>query len=118
MPNRGLGQAVRGQHDVDVQFGLTLRSISTTGTTAAPVTANRKGAEVVVRTLGVSAASLIDGRRAGQHRDAMFGNGFHGLLGVERELRIQRRTRLQSRPGLYELKLWKNGFMHGTSRCS
>ena len=48
-----------------------MRSISTTGTVAAPVTANRSERQVVVAALGVVEQRLVDRRRPGQHGDAV-----------------------------------------------
>ena len=73
-----------------------IRSISTTGIVAAPVTANRSERQVVVAALGVVQQRLVDRRRPGQHGDPVFLHRAHRLLGVERQLRDQRRAGLQA----------------------
>ena len=92
----GLGQPVRGQHDVDVQLGLHAfdqhdRDHRRTGDR------EPQRGQVVVAALGMVEQRLVDRRRPGQHGDAMLLHGPHGPLGVERQLRDQRRPGLQAR---------------------
>ena len=53
-------------------------------------------AQVVVLAGRVVEQRLVDRRRAGQHGDALLGDRPHRLLGVERQLRDQRRAGLQA----------------------
>ena len=92
----GLGQAVRGEHDVDVELGLHAFDEHDGNHRGAGDREPQRG-QVVFAALGVVEQRLIDRRRPGQHGDAMVLHGPHGLLGVERQLRNQGGPGLQAR---------------------
>ena len=95
------GQAVGGQHDVDVEFGLhPLDQHHRHRRRAGDREPQR--AQVVAAAGGMVEQRLVDGRRSGQHGDPMLGDRAHRLLGVEGQLRDQRGAGLQAGqdPGL------------------
>ena len=73
-----------------------MRSTSTTGTVAAPVTANRSELEVVVVARRVVEQGLVDGGRPGQHGDAVLLDRLQRAQRIERQVRDQRRAGLQA----------------------
>ena len=91
----GLGQAVGGEHDVDVEFGLHAFDQDHRDRRRAGDGEPQRG-QVVLVALGMVQQRLVDRGRPRQHGDAVFLHRGHGLLGVERQLGDQRRAGLQA----------------------
>ena len=97
----GLGQSVGGEHDVDVEFGLhPFHQHDRDG--SRPGHREPQRAQVVLAARRVVQQSLVDGGRPRQHGDAVALDRLQRAQRIERQVRDQRRTRLQASqdPGL------------------
>ena len=95
------GQAVGGQHDVDVEFCLHPLDQHDRHRGRAGDREPQRG-QVVAAAGGMVEQRLVDGRGSGQHGDPVLADRTHRPLGVEGQLRDQRGAGLQAGqdPGL------------------